>query len=177
MNAVIIGAMTQESLSENNHRHALLLRFLKEYCSHDITEVFGSDGNFVESAVMVHGYSIDSEGLWSYINAGRLFEQDYFLYIENDHAYQVDCADGGITPLGVWWDIDDPSCPDTVKEAVVAKRLFTQTKDAARQTWGIQSHSMAKEWAERVKLVNTPSFFGGPEKLQRDAHLARTYPY
>jgi hypothetical protein len=172
-----------------------LKKFLETWSAAETIEVIGSDGTFNEQAIMVLINSITSEQKWDFINFARMFEQKYIVLVENDKVYAISCQDGDTRYLGVWWDVDDPSCPGTVIDAVQEGK-YTQVFNTG-QTWGIQTPEMAKEWAKRMKdmaklhppieiigsctarldpaLKDIPSFFGG--KLERDSHLARTYPY
>jgi len=175
MNAVIIGAMTPATPIENYYRHQMLRDFLQKHCQHETAEVIGSDGEFNESAMMIL-QTMQSEQRWDYINIARLFNQDYILMVENDRVYSISCKDAVSTYLGIWWDIDCPSCPGTVVEAVTNEHKFTQIL-ASGQTWGIQTPEMARKWAAWCAESVKPSFLGGRSKIENDAHLARTYPY
>lgn len=179
MDCLIIGAMTEETPIENYYRHQLLKKFLEKWCPAETIEVVGSDGTFHEQSIMVMVNGLTSEQKWDFINFARMFEQKYIVLVENDKVYEINCNNGDPRYLGVWWDIDDMSCPDTVKESM-ASGPYTQVFSTG-QTWGIQTPAMAKEWARRLRddrkapASDVPSFFGG--KLEHDAHLARTYPY
>jgi len=179
MDAVIIGAMTKETPIENYYRHQLLSAFLDKYCPAETLQVTGNNGEFLESAVMLVNLPLTEDQKWDFINIARLFTQDYILLVENDKAYEISCKSGTPKYIGVWWDIDDPSCPGTVIDAI-QDGYFTQVQNTG-QTWGIQTPEMAKEWTERLQgiaRINQPDDnLLYPSKLERDAHLARTYPY
>jgi len=176
MNAVIIGAMTVHTPIENYYRHTLLAEFLDKWCPAESVKVTGNNGKFLESAVMLVDLKPTPEQKWELINLARLFNQDYILVVENDQAYEIDAIYGKSKYIGVWWDIDDPSCPGTVIEAV-HDGYYTQVQ-ATGQTWGAQTPEMALEWTAQCIDENTrPTFLGGRSKIEHDAHLARTYPY
>jgi len=179
MDALIIGAMTEETPIENYYRHQLLKNFLAKWSAAETVEVVGSDGTFNEQSIMVMINSITSEQKWDFINFARMFEQKYIVLVENDKVYEINCNNGDTRYLGVWWDIDDPSCPGTVVE-VVQEGKYTQVFNTG-QTWGIQTPEMATEWAKQLQgiaRINQPDDnLLYPSKLERDAHLARTYPY
>lgn len=187
MITIIISAYRKSESLMNKYRHKLLKRYL-EVEGYQVHNGTGSIEGETEPICILHLESplLDDE-IDMLETLATLFDQDYYLVVQNDVAYQY--GPGGILELGVWWNFDDRSIPPSTAAAVKAG-TFTRN-EATGEYFGIQTPAMAKadaftaaekacELAGGCKCDThrVRSFiYGTPEWLERSAAAARSYKY
>lgn len=174
MDAIIISAVTKDTQLLSKIRTDILAKAFTELGLNVLRGV-GQDSALSppESVLMIVLSGVDDDLVDQAHDLARLmirvFDQAYFIRIQNDSAYRYPAAPGVCWRLGTWWDTRDPSCPAEVRDEV--NRGVHTTIGQTR--YGIFTQAMA----DRRYPAPNPLSFGSPEYLERQANLARHYPY
>jgi hypothetical protein len=87
----------------NKYRHQMLGKALERCELEGAVEGIGYAACFKEEIWVYQTEFLNSEE-WDMLGTLAIaFDQDYFLYIENDVCYQVDPLSLNRTHLGIWW--------------------------------------------------------------------------
>lgn len=177
MKTIIIGAQIPEGTLINKYRHQMLGKALERCQLEGATAGLGVSGGFKENIWVLTSMTGWTTEEWDMIGTLAIaFEQDYFLYIENDLCYQVDPLTLSRVYRGIWWRVGKGT-PSPVMEAIIKG---TSGKEGGAYSYyngryyGLhKAEDLGENYA--YELAAGPYMHGN--KLEADAHKARTYPY
>ena len=185
-NCFIISAHDNQNPMMNTYRQRLLKDYLNNN-GYDVTEGIGKTEDVTEKiCIVILETKLTSEEISMLEELCIMFQQDYFLEVQNDKALKYE--PGFIYPseLGTFWDCDTytpAEVIDCVKKGIAGNEYgaYTYVPDF-NCYYGIETIEMMQQSARhpyvKKESADLRSFAKGTEDFyQRQAALARSIQY